>query len=248
MRIDIATLFPEMCDAVLKESILGRAQKKGCIHIQTHNIRDFTDDKHGHVDDMPYGGGMGMILQAEPIYRCYQHVCTLEKEKPHVIYLSPKGSVLTQKKALALSEKPWLFLLCGHYEGVDERVLREIVDEEISLGDYVLTGGELPALVLTDCIARLCEGVLSDKECYREESHYNALLEYPHYTRPEVWREKAVPEVLLSGHHQKIQEYRRKESMRETLEKRPDLLQPLSLTDQEREWLTEIKESNRKND
>lgn len=226
MKIEIATLFPEMCRAVLAESILGRAQKKGIVIVGVHNIRDYTLDKHRRVDDAPYGGGMGMLLQAEPVYRCYEAVCKQLQEKPYVIYLSPQGQTFTQKKALSLSQKnQTLFLLCGHYEGIDERVLDEIVDEEISIGDYVLTGGELPALVLTDAIVRLCDGVLSSSECFEEESHFAGLLEYPQYTRPEIWHEKAVPDVLLSGHHENIAAWRKKMALLCTKRKRPDLLE-----------------------
>ena len=238
MRIDIATLFPEMCEAVLQESILGRARKNKLVEVFAHNIRDFSEDKHRHVDDIPYGGGMGMVMQPEPIFKCFEHVSSLNKEKPHVIYLSPKGKVLTQERAIQLSKMPRLLLLCGHYEGVDERVLKTIVDEEISIGDYVLTGGELPALVLTDTIVRLCEGVLSSEECYKEESHFEGLLEYPQYTRPQEWHGFSVPEVLLSGHHEKIAQYKRRESLKETMKKRPDLLQKAELTDEEKNWLS----------
>lgn len=225
MKIEIATLFPEMCRAVLAESIIGRAQKKEIVSIRIHNIRDYTLDKHRRVDDAPYGGGMGMLMQAEPIYRCYRAVCEMLGEKPYVIYLSPQGKTLTQQKALSLSktDRP-LFLLCGHYEGIDERVLEEIVDEELSIGDYVLTGGELPALVLIDSVVRLCDGVLPSSECFEEESHFSGLLEYPQYTRPEVWHEKAVPDVLLSGHHANIATWRREMALLRTEKKRPELL------------------------
>lgn len=223
MQIDIATLFPEMCDAVLQESILGRAQKSGAISVQCWNIRDYTLNKHNRVDDVPYGGGRGMVMQADPIYRCWEAVCAERESKPHCIYLSPKGSVFTQQKAVALSQLPHLFLLCGHYEGIDQRILDTIIDEEISIGDYVLTGGELPALVLTDAVARMCEGVLPDAVCFEEESHYNGLLEYPQYTRPEEFMGKKVPEVLLSGHHKNIEEWRYEQSMQRTQERRPDL-------------------------
>lgn len=227
MRIEIATLFPEMCETVLSESIIGRARKQGAITVNCRNIREYTPDKHKRVDDTPYGGGMGMVMQAEPIYRCWQAVCDELGERPHTIYLSPQGKVLTQRKAqeLAKMETP-LFLLCGHYEGVDQRILDTIVDEEISIGDYVLTGGELPALVLTDCVARMCSGVLSAAVCFEEESHFNGLLEYPQFTKPEVWMGQSVPRVLLSGHHLKISEWRQSESLRVTQEKRPDLSPP----------------------
>lgn len=223
MQIEIATLFPEMCEAVLSESIIGRARKAGAIEVHCHNIRDYTLDKHRRVDDTPYGGGMGMVMQAEPIYRCWQAVCEQLGERPHTIYLSPQGSVLTQGKARDLSKMSSLFLLCGHYEGVDQRILDKIVDEEISIGDYVLTGGELPALVLTDAVARMCSGVLSAAICFEEESHFSGLLEYPQYTRPEIWEGQAVPPVLLSGHHLNISRWRKEESLRVTQQKRPDL-------------------------
>ncbi|MGI5959274.1 MAG: tRNA (guanosine(37)-N1)-methyltransferase TrmD [Massiliimalia sp.] len=225
MRIDILTLFPEMCERVLSESIVGRARKNGFIQVYCHNIRDYTLDKHRRVDDAPYGGGKGMVMQAEPIWRCF---CAVWEEsgtieKPYVIYLSPQGNVLTQQKSIAYSEMEHLILLCGHYEGVDERILEKIVDEEVSIGDYVLTGGELPALVLTDTVARLCDGVLSDSVCFEEESHYNGLLEYPQYTRPEVWDGKAVPPVLLTGHHANIEAWRKQLSLERTQKKRPDM-------------------------
>lgn len=223
MRIDIATLFPDMCEAVLSESIVGRARKAGYITVACHNIRDYTLNKHRRVDDVPYGGGRGMVMQADPIYRCWEAVCESLLEKPHAIYLSPKGKTLTQQKAVELSKMNGLFLLCGHYEGIDQRVLDEIIDEEISVGDYVLTGGELPALVLTDAIARMCPGVLPESVCFEEESHYGGLLEYPHYTRPEIWHDTAVPPVLLSGHHKNIADWRLAQSLEVTKEKRPDL-------------------------
>ena len=227
MRIDIATLFPEMCEAVLGESIVGRARKGGKIELHCHQIRDYSADKHRRVDDTPYGGGMGMVMQAEPIYRCFLGVTESFAEKPYTIYMSPKGTVFTQKKAVELSKMPNLFIICGHYEGVDQRVIDKIVDEEISIGDYVLTGGELPAMVLADAVARMCDGVLSSAECFEEESHFSGLLEYPHYTRPEVWEGERVPEVLLTGHHKNIAEYRHNEAVKLTKERRPDLLTKL---------------------
>ena len=223
MRIDIATLFPDMCEAVLSESIVGRARKAGYIEAYCHNIRDYTLNKHKRVDDVPYGGGRGMVMQADPIYRCWEAVCAMSEEKPHAIYMSPKGKTLTQQKAVELSKMPRLFLLCGHYEGIDQRILDTLIDEEISIGDYVLTGGELPALVLTDTIARMCEGVLPESVCFEDESHFSGLLEYPHYTRPEVWHDMAVPPVLLSGHHKNIADWRFAQSLEVTKEKRPDL-------------------------
>lgn len=226
ISIDIATLFPDMCEAVLNCSILGRARKAGLVSIETHDIRDFTLDKHRRVDDSPYGGGRGMLIQADPIFRCYKHVCDMRAgRKVNVIYLSPQGKTLTQSKALELSKLDVsLFLICGHYEGIDQRVIDEIVDEEISIGDYVLTGGELSALVLVDVVVRMLPGVLSSSECFEDESHFDGLLEYPQYTRPEVWHERRVPEVLLSGHHANIEKWRREKSIEVTRCKRPDML------------------------
>lgn len=227
MRIDIATLFPEMCEAVLGESIVGRARKAGKIEIHCHQIRDYSTDKHRRVDDTPYGGGMGMVMQAEPIYRCFLAVTADFEQKPHTIYMSPKGNVFTQQRAVELSKMSNLFIICGHYEGVDQRVIDKIVDEEISIGDYVLTGGELPAMAVTDAVARMCDGVLASEECFREESHFSGLLEYPHYTRPEVWEGERVPEVLLTGHHKNIEEFRHNEAVKITQERRPDLFTKL---------------------
>lgn len=223
MKIEIATLFPEMCEAVLGESIIGRARKKGAIELNCRQIRDYTQDKHRRVDDIPYGGGMGMVMQCEPIYNCYKAVCEQFGCKPHTIYMSPKGKILTQEKSIELSKKENILIICGHYEGVDQRIIDKIVDEEISIGDYVLTGGELPAIVLVDSVARMCEGVLSNEECFTEESIYSGLLEYPHYTRPEVWEGEAVPAVLLSGHHKNIAQWRHEKSLELTKERRPDL-------------------------
>ena len=223
MQIEIATLFPEMCEAVLSESIIGRARAKGAITVNCHQIRAYTKDKHNRVDDSPFGGGMGMVMQAQPIYDCWQAVRAQSELPMHTIYLSPKGSVLTQKRVRELAEMPRLFLLCGHYEGVDQRVIDKIADEEISIGDYVLTGGELPALVLTDAVARMCENVLPSPDAYEEESHFNGLLEYPRYTRPEIWENEAVPQVLLSGHHKNIAQWRAEQSMEITRNRRPDL-------------------------
>ena len=222
MRIDILTLFPEMCETVLSESIIGRARKNGLVEIECHNIRDYTTDKHGRVDDYPYGGGMGMVMAAQPIYDCCKAVT--KGEKSHIIYMSPKGATLTQQKARELSQLDRITILCGHYEGVDQRLLDELVDEEISIGDYVLTGGELPALVLTDTVCRMLEGVLSDPACFTDESFFNGLLEYPQYTRPEEWHGVRVPDVLLSGHHENIRKWREKQSLEITEKLRPDLL------------------------
>ncbi len=240
MRIDIITLFPEMCEAVLGESIIGRARKAGAVDIRCRQLRDFAFDKHKRVDDSTYGGGMGMLMMAEPIALCYESICEELGEKPHFIYMSPKGKTLTQSKLIQLSEHENICILCGHYEGVDQRVLDMYVDEEISIGDYVLTGGELPALVLADSLARLQKGVLSDDECFELESHYDGLLEYPQYTKPQVWRGVGIPDVLISGHHENIRKWRREQSIVETAEKRPDMLRDAALSESERQLAHEI--------
>ena len=201
------TLFPEMCEAVMSESIIGRARKAGAVEINCHQLRDFAFDKHRRVDDTPYGGGMGMLMLAEPIALCFEDICKQVGKRPHFIYMSPQGKTLTQSRIKELAQLDNVCLLCGHYEGVDERLLEEFVDEEISIGDYVLTGGELPALVLADSLARMIPGVLSDDECFEQESHYNGLLEYPQYTRPSVWRGREVPAVLMSGHHKNVEAF-----------------------------------------
>ena len=223
MRIDIATLFPEMCERVLDESILGRARKAGKITVNCHNIREWSKDKHRRVDDTTYGGGMGMLMQAEPIYRCFLDITKDMPQKPHTIYMSPKGKLFNQQKAIEFSKKENIFIICGHYEGVDQRIIDKIVDEEISVGDYVLTGGELPALIVADAVARLCDGVLSANVCFEDESHYNGLLEYPQYTKPEEWEGMKVPEVLLSGHHKNIDDWRKEKSIEITKNNRPDM-------------------------
>ena len=231
MNIDIATLFPEMLENYLSQSVVGRARDKGVFTVKCHNIRDYTLDKHRRVDDTPYSERQGMLMQCEPVYNCFKAVT--EGRKPHVIYMSPQGKTLTQQRAKELSQLDDIFILCGHYEGVDERVIEEIVDEEISIGDYVLTGGELPALVLVDSVVRMLEGTLSKADCYEDESHYNGLLEYPQYTRPEIWHDKQVPEVLLSGHHANIQKWRHEQALITTWKKRPELIEKLQLTDED---------------
>lgn len=233
MRIDIITLFPEMCEAVMGESIIGRAQKSNAIEVNCHQLRDFAFDKHRRVDDAPYGGGMGMLMMAEPIALCFEDICKKTSSRPHFIYMSPQGQTLTQDKIKELAQYENVCLLCGHYEGVDERLIEEYIDEEISIGDYVLTGGELPALVLADALARMAPGVLSNDECFELESHYNGLLEYPQYTRPSVWRGREVPEVLMSGHHKNVDNFRRTQSIIRTAQKRPDLLSKADLSDEE---------------
>lgn len=246
MRIDIMTLFPEMCEAVLSESIIGRARERGFVDIHCVNIRDFTADKHNRVDDAPYGGGMGMLMQAQPIYDCYQSLCENAEERPHLVYMSPQGQTLTQEKVKLLAKIPHLVLLCGHYEGVDERILDEIVDEEISIGDYVLTGGELPAMVLADAVCRMLDGVLPNDEAKSLESHYNGLLEYPQYTRPPVWHGVSVPDVLLSGHHENIEKWRHEQSLLRTFLRRPDLLETAELSEKDRKFLNQVKAEQEK--
>ena len=223
MRIDILTLFPDMCKALMNESIIGRARKAGFIEVECHNFRDYAFNNQKRVDDATYGGGKGMLLQAEPIYQCYKAVCEKIGTKPHVVYMSPQGRVLNQKIALEYSKMDNIMILCGHYEGVDERLLEEIVDSEISIGDYVMTGGELPAMVFADTVLRLCEGVLDSEECFTEESHFSGLLEYPQYTRPPVWNGREVPEILKSGHHGKIAQWRLEKAIERTKQKRPDM-------------------------
>ncbi len=231
LRIDIMTLFPEYVDFILSESIIGRARRSGILDIRAHNIRDYSEDKHRRVDDTPYGGGRGMLMAAPPIYRCYKAIeeniqssDSGVSQKPYVIYMSPRGKVFTNEYAKELSEKGNLVILCGHYEGVDERIIEEIVDEEVSIGDYVLTGGEVPACIVADAVGRLVDGVLTLPECHENESFEDGLLEYPQYTRPAVWMGREVPEVLLSGHHANIDQWRHERSVEITKERRPDLL------------------------
>lgn len=219
MKFDILTLFPEMFET-LNQSIIGKAVEKKLININTINIRDFSKDKHKKVDDTPYGGGAGMVIRPDVVYEAYK---SIEDKNAKVIYLSPQGKTLTQEKVKMLSKEEHIILLCGHYEGIDQRVLEEIVDEEISIGDYVLTGGELPAMVLIDAVSRYIEGVIS-KESTEEESFSEGLLEYPQYTRPEIFLGKKVPEILLSGHHENIKKWREEKSLEITRQKRPDLL------------------------
>ena len=225
MRFDILTLFPDMVNTVLSESIIGRAQKAGILEVHCHQIRDFSENKHRNVDDTPYGGGVGMVMAAPPIYNCYRSVTdTLDPTlSRRTIYLSPRGRVFNQDIARELAAYDQLTLLCGHYEGVDERVLEEIVDEEISIGDYVLTGGELPACILVDAVSRLLDGVLSSPDCYEGESIASGLLEYPQYTRPPVFMGREVPPILLSGHHENIERWRLEQSLALTEARRPEL-------------------------
>ncbi|MBR2590970.1 MAG: tRNA (guanosine(37)-N1)-methyltransferase TrmD [Clostridia bacterium] len=237
MRIDILTLFPEMCYAYLEQSIIGRARKKGALTIECENIRDYTADKHNRVDDAPYAGTTGMVMQAQPIYDCFKALCDTLGTRPHLIYLSPQGETFTQQKAIELSKMENIALLCGHYEGVDERVLEAIVDEEISCGDYVLTGGELPALMVADSVARMLPGVLPNEEAFMNDSHFAGLLEAPQYTRPYEWQGKTVPDILLSGHHAAVAQWKREQSLLRTASRRPDLLKVAKLTKEDIEFL-----------
>ncbi|MCH3972561.1 MAG: tRNA (guanosine(37)-N1)-methyltransferase TrmD [Oscillospiraceae bacterium] len=239
MRIDLITLFPEMCEAVLAESIVGRGRKRGAVQIVPHQLRSYAHDKHSTVDDTVFGGGKGMLLLAQPIAACFDDLIRTLGKKPHILFMSPQGRQLNQKLLKELNNYENICILCGHYEGVDERVLESYVDEEVSLGDFVLTGGELPALCLIDSLARLQPGVLASDECFQEESHYNGLLEYPQYTRPQVWRGKSVPAPLMTGHHANIALWRHHQSLLRTLQKRPDLLETAPLTQEDKKFLKE---------
>ena len=243
MKFDVLTLFPEMFET-LDQSILGKAQEKNLIDINLINIRDFSKDKHKKVDDTPYGGGAGMVMKADIVYDAYQSVKT---PKTKLIYLTPQGKTLNQKKVEELSKEEHLVLLCGHYEGIDQRVIDKIVDEEISIGDYVLTGGEIPAMVLIDSVSRYIEGVIKN-DSTKEESFSQGLLEYPQYTRPEIFQGEKVPEILLSGHHQKIDKWRKEQAIKITLEKRPDLIKKYNFSQDEKKILEKlIEEKTKKN-
>ena len=238
MRIDIMTLFPDAIHAMMDQSIIGRAQERGYITIATHQIRDYTTNKQMQVDDYPYGGGRGAVMQADPLYRCWQHICDEAGQRVHTIYMSPCGRTFDQQVARELKEQyDRLILVCGHYEGVDERFLEECVDEELSLGDFVLTGGEIAAMAMTDAICRMVPGVLADPECFEDESHYNGLLEYPQYTRPANFRGREVPPVLLNGNHAEILRWRRQEALKKTKQMRPDLLERANLTAADKKYL-----------
>ncbi len=241
MNFHILTLFPEMVLNGLNTSILGRAVKEGHITINATNIRDFAGNKHNHVDDYPYGGGAGMVIQPEPVFKAYEAACKSMTGKPRVIYLTPQGKVFNQSMAEEFAKEEHLIFLCGHYEGIDERVLEEIVTDQVSIGDYVLTGGELPAMVMIDAISRKVPGVLSNELSSEIETFYDNLLEYPQYTRPEEWHDKKVPEVLLSGHHGNIEKWRREKSLERTLEHRPELLNDANLSNKDVEYLEKIK-------
>ena len=247
MRIDILTLFPDTVGDMMNESILGRAQERDIIRIEAHQIRDYTANRQNQVDDYPYGGGRGAVMQADPLYRCWCHVCDEAAAPVHTIYLTPCGHVFTQNDAKRLSKMDNLVLVCGHYEGIDQRFIDECVDEELSIGDFVLTGGEIPAMAVADAVCRLVPGVLSDAECFEDESHWDGLLEYPQYSRPAVWHGREVPPVLLSGDHAKVARWRRKQSILRTFHRRPDMFRNLTIpnkTKAEKKFLAELEEED----
>ena len=232
MRIDIMTLFPDVVGDMLCESVLGRGQERGYIRVECHQIRDYSKNKQNQVDDYPYGGGRGCVMTAQPLYDCWLHICNEARRQVHTIFMSPCGKVFTQSDARRLQrEHERLILVCGRYEGVDERFIEECVDEELSLGDFVLTGGEIPAMALADAVCRLVPGVLPNEECFTDESHWDGLLEYPQYTRPEVWKGRRVPEMLLTGHHENIKKWRRQQSLDRTRDRRPDMFRKLDIPD-----------------
>lgn len=238
------TLFPDMFRPVFGESIIGRAAEKGLVDIHYHQIREYTKNKQMQVDDYPYGGGMGMVMFPQPIADCFRAVCDEAGYRPHLIYMSPQGKTLTQQRVRELAELPGICVLCGHYEGVDERVLDALVDEQISIGDYVLTGGEIPAMALIDSVCRMVPGVLADEICFTEESHFAGLLEYPQYTRPAEWEGRAVPEILLSGHHGNIAKWRHEQSLERTYRHRPDMLEKADLSDKDWAYIQALKDQD----
>lgn len=242
MKFYVLTLFPEMIRDGFQTSITGRAMEKGLLSLEAVNIRDFSVNKHNRVDDYPYGGGAGMVMQAEPVCLAYESVAAKLTKKPRVLYMSPQGKVFNQRMAEELAREEELVFLCGHYEGIDERVLEEIVTDEVSIGDYVLTGGELPALVMMDAISRLLEGVLHNEESAEFDSFSDNLLEYPQYSRPQNWRGKEVPPILLSGHHLNVEKWRREQSLLRTKERRPELLETANLTKEDKKFLAKLEE------
>ena len=244
MQFYIMTLFPEMVMQGLSTSIIGRAVNKGLLSIEAVNIRDYAFNKHSSVDDYPYGGGAGMLMQAEPVYQCYRALEEKMNKKPRVVYLSPQGKTFNQTMAEEFAQEEELVFLCGHYEGIDERVLEEIVTDYVSIGDYVLTGGELPAMIMVDAISRLVPGVLHNDVSAEFESFQDNLLEYPQYSRPEIWHDKQVPPILLSGHHANIEKWRREQSIIRTARNRPDLLEKAELTEKEQKFLEEYRKNN----
>ena len=244
MRIDIMTLFPDTVGDMMNESILGRAQERDLIRIEAWQIRDYTTNKQNQVDDYPYGGGHGAVLQADPLYNCWKAICDEVGGPVHTIFMSPCGKTFTQADARRLrDDHENIILVCGHYEGIDQRFIDECVDEEISIGDFVLTGGEIPAMAVADAVCRLVPGVLGDEECFTDESHWDGTLEYPQYSRPEVWHGLSVPKILLSGNHQAVDRWRRKQSYYRTFERRPDMYRKLRFeTKQEKKLLKEMEE------
>ena len=242
MNFHVLTLFPDMIRNGFQTSITGRAAEKGLLSLETVNIRDFSVNKHNRVDDYPYGGGAGMVMQAEPVCLAYESVAERLPGKHRVLYMSPQGKVFDQEMAKELAKEEELIFLCGHYEGIDERVLEEIVTDEVSIGDYVLTGGELPALVIMDAVSRLLEGVLHNEESAQFDSFHDNLLEYPQYSRPEEWRGKKVPPILLSGHHANVERWRREQSLLRTKARRPDLLERAALTREDKKFLAKSEE------
>ncbi|MBP3633402.1 MAG: tRNA (guanosine(37)-N1)-methyltransferase TrmD [Oscillospiraceae bacterium] len=244
MRIDIMTLFPDTVGDMMNESILGRAQERDLIRIEAWQIRDYTTNKQNQVDDYPYGGGHGAVMQADPLYNCWQAICDEVGAPVHTIYMSPCGVTFDQSHARRLRDNyENIILVCGHYEGIDQRFIDECVDEEISIGDFVLTGGEIPAMAVADAVCRLVPGVLGDEECFTDESHWDGTLEYPQYSRPELWHGLAAPKILLSGNHQNVARWRRKQSLLRTFERRPDMYRKLRFeTKQEKKLLREMEE------
>lgn len=246
INFDVLTLFPAMFDAVLGDSIIGRARQSGLLEMNFIDIRDYTQNKHRKVDEYPYSGGGGMLMSPQPIYDAYMSVAAGLDYKPLTIYMSPQGKVFNQAMAAKLSKEQHIVILCGHYEGVDQRVLDEIVDMEISIGDFVMTGGEIPAMAVIDTVSRLIPGVLANEGSYENESHFNGLLEYPQYTRPPIWHDMEIPEILISGHHANIEKWKREQSLINTLNKRPDMLEKAELTKEDAEFLKKYKNAGDK--
>lgn len=243
IKFDVLTLFPSMFEAVLGDSIIGRARENGLIEMNFIDIRDFSDNKHRKVDDYPYSGGGGMLMNPQPVYDAYMSVAGELDYKPLTIYMSPQGRVFNQSAAIELSKEEHIILLCGHYEGIDQRVIDEIVDMELSIGDFVLTGGEIPAMAVIDTVSRLIPGVLAAETSYENESHFDGLLEYPQYTRPAEWHGVSIPEVLISGHHANIEKWKREQSLLNTLKKRPDMIEKARLSNEELKILEQYKKS-----
>lgn len=243
IRFDVLTLFPSMFEAVLGDSIIGRARENGLLEMNFIDIRDFSDNKHRKVDDYPYSGGGGMLMNPQPVYDAYMSVAGGLDYKPLTIYMSPQGRVFNQSAAIELSKEEHIILICGHYEGIDQRVIDEIVDMELSIGDFVLTGGEIPAMAVIDTVSRLIPGVLAAETSYENESHFDGLLEYPQYTRPAEWHGVSIPEVLISGHHANIEKWKREQSLLNTLKKRPDMIEKARLSNEDLKILEQYKES-----